>query len=254
MEFPEKIPQAKPEKTTNYLANINDWANAEKVFNIDFANKIDENRKIGFYNLEKFDLPRYKHKNLSLKEFLSNSSKFLEELESDIFYISLIPKNPDLKREGRAGLRSGEVIDFINHFVPESDMENYDVAIEQMFNNVFGGSIVVDPKGNVYFEFIEGNQTAVSKGNAEIKYIVFRDVHVSSFKYSFEDEHIRKIAFEAIMNIPHKGEGREMQFLPGYYEMVIAQRDNTTKPETKFLDYRDNDAYQIDWDKANLAV
>ena len=117
-----------------------------------------------------------------------------------------------------------------------------------MFDNIFGGTTVVDQKGSVYFEFIEGNQTPVGKGDANIKYIVFRDENFGSFKYNFENEEIRKLALEAIMQIPHQGEGRDMKFMPGYYEMVIAQRDEKSKPEPFFLDYRDNGAYQINWD------
>jgi hypothetical protein len=250
MNISEQFPQQKKEITNNYRANINDWADVEREYNKDFADNIDEKRSLGSENLEKFNLKRFKHAIMPLADFLKNKHEILKSLDSDIFYISLQPKKDGLKRQGKTGLTEGEVLKFISNFVSEGDIENYDIAANQMFPNIFGGSTIIDQKGNVYFEFIEGNQTAVSKGNAEIKYVVFRDSFMGSFKYSFEDEVIRSIALDAIMNIPHKGEGREMRFMPGYYEMVIAQRNEDSKPEPFFLDYRDNDAYQIDWERA----
>lgn len=251
MNNAEQFPQKK-EVTSNYKANINDWADVTRGYNKGFADKIDEKRSLGSENLEKFDLKRFKHVMMPLEEFLKNKHEILKNLDSDIFYISLQPKKAGLKRQGNAGLTEEEVYGFIDEFVPMEDIGNYDISADQMFPNVFGGSTVIDQKGNVYFEFIEGNQTGVGKGNAEIKYIVFRDSFTGSFKYSFENEELRKISYEAIMSIPHKGEGREIRFMPGYYEMVIAQRDNNSKPEPFFLDYRDNDAYQIDWEKTRL--
>lgn len=112
---------------------------------------------------------------------------------------------------------------------------------------------MVDNDNNVYFEFIEGNQTAVAKGNADIQYIVFRDKFTKSFKYSFDNKEVRKLAYNSIINVPHSGEEREMKFLPGYYELVIAQKNENSNPQTIFIDYRDNDAYQINWEKIELA-
>ena len=240
--------QAKAEITSNYKSNANDWAKAVQKYDRNFASKLNENRTAGSDNLKKFNLKRYRHKDLSLEKFLQEPDKYLDEMKSEKFYISLKPRSNELKRKGMAGLGREDIKKIIVEFVEEKDIDNYDIAIEQMFDNVFGGTTVVDQKGNVYFEFVEGNQTPVGRGDANIKYIVFRDEPLGLFKYSFEDEEIRRIAYDAIMHIPHQGEGREMKFMPGYYEMVIAQRPGNSKPEPFFIDYRDNGAYQADWD------
>jgi hypothetical protein len=249
MNKQEQFPQSIKEVTSNAGANINDWAAAMYEFNLRIAYQLDEERTLGSKNLEKFNLKRYKQFDLQVKDFLQNPYEITYLPESKIYCVAPKKINKELKRQWIAGLSKEGVLDFVNNFVIPEDTDDYEIAIEQMYPNIFGGTIVTDSKGNVYFEFIPGNQTAVSKGSAEIKYIVLRDTFTGSFKYSFTDENIRKLAFDAIMNVPHKWKWREMKFMTGYYEVVIAQRDEKSKPETFFVDYRDNDIYKINWDK-----
>lgn len=138
----EKIIKPKIEKITSYRANINDWAKALYEYNEDFASKIDENRTIGFQNVERLNLPRYKSKIISIADFLKNPGKNLKEIDSEKFFISLIPKKKDLNRIGRAGINREEVMQFIAEYVSPKNQNHYDISINQFFDNIFGGTIL----------------------------------------------------------------------------------------------------------------
>lgn len=246
--------EPKVEKTGNYAANINDWAKALQPYNKDLAGRIDEKREVGFANVERLGLPRYKHRTILLTEFLKNRGEYFREMESEKFFVSLEPLNHGLGRIGKAGLNRKEVIELIFAFIAPENQDQYKVLLNQFFDNIFGGTIVVDKNGNPFFEFIRGNQTGVGKGNVDIEFRVWRDNFTKNFKYSFEDEIIREIAHMAIMSVPHSGEGREMIFLTGYYELVIARKDKSSRPQVFFLDYRDNVKFTIeDLEKVELS-
>lgn len=226
--------------------NINDWAEAARELKkYKEANTIDEPRNVGFEKLDKLDLPRYKRINLPLVEFLGNPTTTLSEIGSEKFYISLIPNAKELPRYGTSGLSAEEVLSYINEHVTTNNQENYTLFVQEYFDNLYGGNIIINPSGQIYSEFKSGKQGPIAKGKATPEFTIKRDQHFDSFKYSFEDSHLREIMHDTILSIPHKGEGRDAEYLPGYYEFVIVKKKPDGTEEPIFIDYKNNPAFLI---------
>jgi hypothetical protein len=224
--------------------NVNDWARALRNDYPELASQLDEDRYEGFKNVEAIGLPHYRIEMLPLGEFLESPEEYFIALESQKFFVSLKPKKEELRRYGKAGLDQNEVLAFIEEHISSEHIADYDVAIGQYINNLFGGTIMVSEKGDVYFEFKRGNHQPVAKGSAESLFVAFRD-SFGHFKYSFEDGDIKKAAYDTILAIPHTGDGREMKFLPGYYEVAITKQDASDELRPYFLDYKDNTVHQF---------
>jgi hypothetical protein len=118
--------------------------------------------------------------------------------------------------------------------------EKFDILILQYFENVYGGNIVVAPDNSMIIEFRDGYQGPVASGEETLKYFAWREVFTKSFSYSFEDPKLRELIYKTIQTIPHRGEGREAKYLPGYYEFALVRSKETMGLEPKFIDLKKN--------------
>ena len=225
--------------------NINDWAAALEEVDEASASKIDEPRSVGFEGVERLNLPRYKRREVPLGEFLASPDETFAEIGSEKFYVTLLPKRNDLRRVRKSGLSKEDVLGFVHSEISNNEIDDYSLIIQEYFDNLYGGNIVVNPSGQIYIEFKTGKQGEIADGTATPEFTAKRDRFLKAFEYSFEDTHLREIIYKTILSIPHSGEAREMEFPVGYYEFVIVQKNEDLPVEPIFIDYRENPAYLI---------
>jgi len=224
--------------------NINEWAAALKRFDMDLSKRLDEPRSVGIQNIERLGLPRYQCETVPLTTFLSDPHRYLAKLGSRKFYIILLPVAPRFTRKSKAGLTEEGVISFVSANVPPSSVEGYDIILQQFFENLYGGNIVIQPDGTVYAEFKEKKQAGISTGADTPKFIVESDTFTGSLRYDFTDPELRSLFYSVLSSISHEGASRERKYLPGYYEFLIVRKDDGTVGPI-FIDYRDNPAYLL---------
>ena len=223
--------------------NMDDWATALRNVNPELADRLGSKKLAGIEGLEEMDLPRYNHKTIPLEDFLKNPESFMDDLDCEKFYIILLPKRDNLRKCGEAGLSKDEVMELIRNNVSSEECGNYDIVLNQYFENEYGGSVIVGQDESMVVEFRRGQQGPVAWGTETPEFTVKRDKFTGIFKYSFEDESLRKEIYDLVLTIPHSGEGFEMKFVPGYYEFVLVKRSEDSEIEPIFLDYQNDPAY-----------
>jgi hypothetical protein len=231
----------------NSNGNINDWAEALRgIDSHELSMQLNEKRSVGFDNLEKLDLPRYKKKTMPLDNFLKNPGDALLEVQSDLFYITLLPKIDGLSRFSHSGINGQQVLEYVKENISQDAVNNYDIVIQQYFKNLYGGNIIVNSDGQALVEFAAGKQSPIAKGSKNPEFFVGNDGLTNSFKYSFEDESLRKTIYQMIQTIPHEGESRETKYRPGYYEFILVKKDEESPAEPIFIDYKEiNSSYRL---------
>lgn len=154
-------------------------------------------------------------------------------------------------RYRKGGLASSDIRGFVESAISENNLnpEEFDVWIADNYPQIYGDNIIISTDGNVLAEFIHGNQGVMAEGRynpAEHgeRYIVTRDPYTNSFRYSWDDAEapdgapLRELLHQTIMSIPHEGEGREMQFRPGYYEFMLTDKTGSGQLQPNFIDCR----------------
>jgi hypothetical protein len=226
-------------------SNIHEWARALKEIDPRLAAELNEDRAIGVKKLDELRLPRYKRTSTSLVEFLNHSQEILNNLGSELFYVVLSSTAEELARISKSNVSAQEVINFIDLNVEQQSIQSYDILIQQYFENVYGGCIIVNPNGQVYIEFTAGKQGPIAKGTKTPEYRVVRSEYTGLFKYSFEDENLRAAIYDTLRLIPHYGEGREISYTPGYYEFALVRENESQAPFPVFFDYKNSEAYRL---------
>ncbi len=235
--------------------NINSWAQSLKEASCELGNGLYQNKAEQYRKLQETSLPQYNRiENVEVSYFLDNPESAVSELSSERFFISLIPKKEGMPRYGKAGLDVDQVVSFIKEKLDLDDINKYQITINEYFENLFGGNLVVGQQGDVYIEFKRGEQTDIARGKIVPEFIVTRERFTESFRYSFQDEDIRRIIFMALLSVPHEGKGRRLRFMPGYYEFVVVRRDEESIPETIFIDYSDNSLFDLNWEEVNANI
>ena len=226
--------------------NINDWARAIEGLSFnDLASKIETDRTEGFEALEKLGLPHYKKIIIDLTQFLESPESITQELGSRKFYAVLLDPNGKLQRFSKVGATLEEVQAWIDEKISPENQEHYQIILNQYYENLYGGNIVVNPSGQLLVEFKRGQVHGLPQGKITPEFYVTRDPHTQSLHYSFEDEQIRENIYRTLQTIPHSGEGRELTFKPGYYEFVLVKKTEESPPEPIFLDYNDLPSYHL---------
>ncbi len=226
---------------------IQDWAIAFKHLGFKAqAEKLSTDRLKGFRELERLNLPRYRSTTLPLTTFLDEPEMHFNKLDANKYWINLPPINPSLQRFRQIDLSRKDVTTFIEENIPTHQISNYNLHLSEYVKNLYGGNIVVSKDGlNVSIEMGDGVQSPIATGEKTPTYITNRDPFTGIFKYSFEDNDLRRAVWRTISAIPHDGEARDMKFLPGYYEFILAHRDSTKALEPIFLDYSSSSIYQM---------
>lgn len=227
--------------------HVDDWARAMDSKQPASAEFLYEDRANGFREVERLGLPRYVRREVNLADFLENQGVYFRNLEREKYFITLIPKQKVKRRISKWDAGREEVLHFIAENIDDRDAREYTLVIQEYFENLFGGNIIIGAEENqVYVEFKSGSPSEISDGTVVTEFFVTRDTHTGSFQYSFEDEGLRRIIYQALISIPHEGQGRDMRFLPGYYEFVIV-KDDEKKVRPIYLDYKDKSVYQVAW-------
>lgn len=245
--------QPSPEKSKN----INDWTIAlqdlsgsedvttdQKRKLSALARDLTEPREKGLSKLREMNMPQPKQILVPAVEFLQNPERYLQELASQKVYISLNPKRRDLPRY-RTGISIAEAANFVKEKLASTNPIEYDVLGLEFLENIYGGSIVVNPDGRILVEFRRGQQGPVASGDETPEFSVKRDIFNLSFKYSFEDPALRQEIYNTILKIPHEGEGRDMKFTPGYYKFALVREDEKSSLHPLFFDYKSDKVYYL---------
>jgi hypothetical protein len=225
---------------------MQDWAMAARRHgDPQLGARLNLDRLEGFKALERLNLPRYKQMTLPLSDFLEDPEGYIDSIGSERFYINLPPKQQDLQRYRQIDLERAEVMEFIDKHVPQANHPHYIIHVSEYFENIFSGNIVINPAGDVVGEMVTGVQSPLATGEKTPEFTMKRDPFTKIFKYSFEEESLRRAMWRTMLAIPHDGEGRELESTPGYYEFVLIKRDEQAPLEPIFLDYSNSPIYQI---------
>jgi hypothetical protein len=225
---------------------IQDWAMAaRKHGELQLGARLNLDRLEGFNALERLSLPRYKQATLPLPDFLKHPDEHFDNIGSEKFWINLPPKRQELQRYRQINLERAGIIEFINEHVPDASHFEYNIHLSEYFDNIFSGNIVINSAGDVVGEMVTGVQSPLATGEKTPEFTMKRDPFTKIFKYSFEEESLRRAMWKTMLAIPHDGEGRELECTPGYYEFVLIKRDEQAPLEPIFLDYSNSPIYQI---------
>jgi len=175
--------------------------------------------------------------------------EYLKEIGAQKFYISLTPREKGLERFGKANLDQQGILNYIKENISPENMGKYNIVLQQYFDNLYGGSIVIgEEKSQFVAELKQGMMSGIASGYKTPEFTITRDAD-GVFRYgNIEDEGVRKAMHQTFLSIPYKDTGNYKKFTPGYYEFAIVKDDEgITRPI--FTDYRKNPAYQVNWEK-----
>lgn len=221
---------------------MEDWVSSLKLHNPLMAASLETDRVSGFRAVENMGLPHYERRMIPLDEFMDNPELFAGDMDCDTFYVTLVPKMCG-RRFSEADLDVSHVISFVREHLDEKDYTCYNMALQQYFDNKFGGNIIVNKDGSLLAEFRRGRQGPIGSGTEIPEFYITRNMFTNSFRYSFESPELRQLLYSTFLIMPHEGEGREMRFVPGYYEFVIVNKRGRLKPV--FIDYKGKGGYKL---------
>lgn len=211
-----------------YSDNINGWANALRDCGaVDLSRELIEangTKPEALERLRQAGLPVQPSLLLNFPDFLKDPQTILKKFEFPLYWTSLLPKDPTLKKYTKIGINSSEVIDFAKEYQALSP--SYEVILNPFEENVFGGNIISNSE-MILIEMGRCNQTDVAQGRVLPKDLVSAEKKLGSqrFKYSDHDPKIRRIFQRVLRYIKH-----EDKFMEGYFEFAV-----TSSPKRKTL-------------------
>lgn len=211
------------------------------------AEALSEDRRTRFARIKELGLPQANCVEATLPDFLDDPEKYFSQLATDKYYAAVNTYKKDLRSFGEADLGKAEILEEIKSKISESRYSDYEIRIEE-YGNLYGGTIVTGPEGQIWIEFKEGRQTEIGEGSVTPEYTAEKDKHTGVLRYSFEDEDLRRDIYNALQAIPHKGEGRNKRYLPGYFEFALFEREDG-KRYPVFFDYSEYPEFQVEWEK-----
>lgn len=226
---------------------MNDWADVYRAYNPEVANQLNEDRNVSFDNLKKLDLPRYFSVKLDYLDFLEEPERFVENHQSKTYYVAMLPKVKEsgMERHSRVDVALEDIEKFVHQRICPTLHRDYDIVVNEFWENLYGGNIIVNEDGKLVIEFKKGLQMPIAKETKKPDYIVWRDEFTNSFKYSFDNFELKEVVYRTINSIPHSGEGRDVKYTPGYYEFTLVKKSETSLLEPIFFDCRLNSAYEL---------
>ncbi|MFA6424114.1 MAG: hypothetical protein WCV83_02240 [Candidatus Magasanikbacteria bacterium] len=229
-----------------------DTPDKNRVDNVrELSNALGASRFSGWDRIQKLGLPNDVPRICSLEHLLNSPEEILPEVGDSDWFVLLEPKKKDGMRYRKTPLKREEILEFVKSTINQHELNvgDYDVSIVEMRPQKYGGNIIVDPKGRILAEISSGGQGVVADGTHDVKkhgemFVARRDELSGLFKYSWEDGEatdgvpLRELVYKTIMNIPHEGEGRDLKFLPGYYEFKLVDKRREDGLEPVFIDCR----------------
>jgi hypothetical protein len=220
---------------------------------VDIAKQIDDDKITSLAKLDELGLPHVQTEIIGVLDFQADPARAFELIDLAKYMVILASKPDKAKAQQRfraVGLAKEEIEDFVRTTLKEEDYANYDLLLQDLFPQFYGGNIVCSTNGNVFAEIVEGpighNDLVTSRKNPE--FTVRRDLHTGRFLYSFEDEDLRRGIWRTLTAIPHEVEqeefgARRMEFRPGYYEFYLTRETEDGGLRPIFMDYSDQPAF-----------
>jgi hypothetical protein len=237
------------EATLTRRTRTQDWARSPELQRKfpKLAAALAKDRKIRFARIKELGLPQADHVEAELPDFMDDPEKYFSQLETDKYYAAVNPKKENQVGFGQADLSREEILEEIKSKIPETRYLDYEIRLEE-YKNLYGGTVVIGPENQVWIEFRKGRQTEIGEGSVTPEYTVENDKHTGVFRYSFEDEGLRKAVYDTLQAIPHTGEGRNAKYHPGYYEFAIFGEEDGNKYPI-FFDCMEDPEFQVAWEK-----
>lgn len=228
--------------------SMSEWTNllAEAGFKA-VASQVDQGRFQAMQNVEKLGLPHNRWTVLPVNMFLEAPQQHAADFEATRCFTILASEQAHTRRYRQRGLDANGVVDLIKKSLSPEQQSTYKVIIEDSPTYLYGGNIVCDKSGNVRLEMSSGQYgQSVVVGGETPQFVSSRDAFTQTFKHQFEDEAVRRIAWNTILSIPHYTDDthaaeyapRGITFHPGYYEFYI-----TDEKKPVFIDYSDKPAF-----------
>src|SRR5258708_22509350 len=147
---------------TEFSQNIGGWADSmQKAGYFDLAERLREDNGTKPEILERIrqaGLPVQPSKLIDLEQFLIHPEHHLSDFQFPLYWVSLMPRNPNARKFTEVGIDHQAVVAFAQRNSTLSG--DFDFLINQFEENVFGGQIISDVSG-VLAEMGRGKQTAV---------------------------------------------------------------------------------------------
>jgi hypothetical protein len=214
----------------NMAASLGDWARAAAKVGAteSLRSLLDQARTDSHEQLMELNLPHYERRLFSLPEFLDQPANCLSQLPAPAYYVSIsAPGSKYLPHFRQIGLTSAEVIAFVTGHNCQEERTRYRVLLQEHFESIYGGNILIDQTSRVYVEAVQGNQCDLDWGRCTPDLIITQDEFLRTFKYSFPDPHLRRKLLNVIFCLPHWKAGGHLEFLSGYYAFSLINRFGT---------------------------
>lgn len=229
-------------------ATINEYSNEFKRLGFnEIAEKLYDDKSVGFKALEEMDLPRPFGLTVDANEYLTDPDQYYDQMSSSLYYVNVLPKIRDLPKYTTYGKDRETTKQRVKDHITDKDIANYLVNVNEFFKPLYGGNIVVNPNMQVVCEFGPGDNSPYSKGNEVPAYQIKHNATTDETMYNFEDEELQAAALSAIKSVPYKISSwqTDFQVLPttGYYEFVLYRHPTEAALKTAFVDYKDNPVY-----------
>jgi len=232
----------------------------------------------GLRFLEENDLPRYQKVMVNLKSFLHNPQRVFAKLPSasGLYYSSIVNLTTG---ERVFGLDQDQ--EAVKKFIREK-LKNEEISpdsqliLSEYWRNYYGGNLVINERGKIFAELVEGKHAKLDKGEGQIflgaKTSDYSETLQFSEKQEMSDElktQLRRAIIKAIELIPkhlvplsdnptrrfkdavvdEAGEAAVSVPVAGYFEFILTKKDQQMDNfEVIFIDARTGDAakkYQL---------
>lgn len=187
-------------------------------------------------------LPIFRSLFLSTSDFLEDPTNYCDQLRSRMFFVEMESSTSSEKKRD-FNLTPEEVIVFTTNHRSLDKM-----ILKENYLNIFSGTIVIrEDKKVVYMEMVGGALTRLLH-NGEVDYIATSDDFLHTLKYNSGNQDIKKIMIRTLEHIPSPDLINEpmnfnREFLPGYYEFIIVDKEDGYGLQPVFFDYNNNPAF-----------
>jgi hypothetical protein len=232
----------------------------------------------GLRFLEENNLPRYQKVMVNLKSFLHNPKRVFDRLssQSGLYYSSIVNLKTGERLFGLEQTQE-EVKKFIKEKLKTEEISiDSQLILSEYWRNYYGGNLVINKRGKVFVELVEGKHAKLNKGQGPIllsaktsefsKTLQFNENQAVSEEQRTQ---LRQAIVKAINLLPQhliplsqrpssrfkeavsNENGEASVFVPisGYFEFILTKKDEKTDNlEVIFIDARTGvaaDKYQL---------
>jgi len=227
-------------------------------------NKVSDSFEAGtreerFENLNSLQLPTLEYCVRNISEFQEKGEDIdFGPVHSHKLWVNLNPKDKKGKKERIWAWRWTFVDDIMKHVEKHGrKLEEFStLTILEQYPERFGGNIVVDENGSVFFEFTDktgendmSTQKMITCGynKPEDSYMYWLNPFTHCQHFTSSDPKIRKAIRKAMdyLQFTWEKDSKHKKYTPGYYEFFFVQKEENWDFEPIFMDCNQNKAYQL---------